>query len=243
MPSVWQDIPSLGQAIGKERCGYPTQKPVKLLERIVAASSNEGDVVLDPFAGCATACVAAEKLGRRWVGIDISDKAAELVVSRMERELDQDLLKTRGGKSPKVHHVTDFAGEANRAKRVPRQKAYNHPDIKRHLFGQQEGRCACCGDTKDFADCQVDHIQPRAEGGSDNLDNLQILCGPCNREKSTGLDFDAKTLSVKGIKARREAVQAMLDKYHDSMVELDAAEQAHRDIANRRRRQGYARAA
>ena len=53
---------------GKERIGYPTQKPLALLERIIAPSSNEGDVVLDPFCGCATACVAADKLGRKWVG-------------------------------------------------------------------------------------------------------------------------------------------------------------------------------
>ena len=67
----------------KERTGYPTQKPLKLLERIVLASSDEGDVVLDPFCGCATTCVVSHDLNRRWVGIDISPKAAELVVQRI----------------------------------------------------------------------------------------------------------------------------------------------------------------
>lgn len=67
------------QANSKERIGYPTQKPLALLERIIKASSNVGDVVLDPFCGCATACVAAENLGRRWIGIDIWSKAVELV--------------------------------------------------------------------------------------------------------------------------------------------------------------------
>ena len=62
----------------RERIGYPTQKPLNLLERIIEASSNAGDVVLDPFCGCATACIAAEQLHREWVGIDISPKAAEL---------------------------------------------------------------------------------------------------------------------------------------------------------------------
>ena len=62
-----------------KRIGYPTQKPLALLERIIKASSNEGDVVLDPFCGCATACVAADNLGRRWLGIDISPKTVELV--------------------------------------------------------------------------------------------------------------------------------------------------------------------
>ena len=75
-----------------ERVDYPTQKPLGLLSRIIRSSSNEGDMVLDPFCGCATTPVAAEKLNRQWVGIDISPKAAELVKVRMEREtnlLDQ----------------------------------------------------------------------------------------------------------------------------------------------------------
>ena len=70
----------------KERVGYPTQKPLALLERIILASSNEGDIVLDPFCGCATTCVAAEKLGRTWIGIDISIKAYELVQKRLAKE-------------------------------------------------------------------------------------------------------------------------------------------------------------
>lgn len=80
----------------KERTGYPTQKPFALLERIIQASSNEGDIVLDPFCGCATTCVAAEKLDRQWIGIDISVKAYELVQKRMKKEVDkpqQDFFK------------------------------------------------------------------------------------------------------------------------------------------------------
>ncbi len=70
MSDVWP-ISSISSS-SKERIGYPTQKPLALLDRIIKASSNEGDIVLDPFAGCATACVAAEKLKRQWVGIDLS---------------------------------------------------------------------------------------------------------------------------------------------------------------------------
>ena len=81
LQAVWTDINAINSQ-AKERTGYPTQKPLALLERIIKASSNEGDVVLDPFCGCATACVAAEQLGRRWVGIDISPKAVELVNMR-----------------------------------------------------------------------------------------------------------------------------------------------------------------
>ena len=79
------DINQLGST-AKERTGYPTQKPLALLERIIKASSNPGDVVFDPFCGCATTLVAADRLQRSWVGIDISPKAAELVVERIKRE-------------------------------------------------------------------------------------------------------------------------------------------------------------
>jgi site-specific DNA-methyltransferase (adenine-specific) len=70
--------------MAKERLGYPTQKPLALLERIISASSNPGDVVLDPFCGCGTAVHAAHKLGRRWIGIDITPLATNLIKRRME---------------------------------------------------------------------------------------------------------------------------------------------------------------
>jgi len=69
---------------GGERLGYPTQKPLALLERIIAASSNEGDVVLDPFCGCGTAVHAAQKLGRRWIGIDVTHLAISLIEKRLK---------------------------------------------------------------------------------------------------------------------------------------------------------------
>ncbi len=69
-------------AVSKERVGYPTQKPLALLERIIKASSNEGDLVLDPFCGCGTAIIAAQRLNRRWIGIDISKDAYEISSKR-----------------------------------------------------------------------------------------------------------------------------------------------------------------
>ncbi len=86
LQDLWVDIGPLASR-SKERIGYPTQKPLALLERIIKASSNEGDIVLDPFCGCATACVAAENLGRRWIGIDISSKAVELVNMRLQQSM------------------------------------------------------------------------------------------------------------------------------------------------------------
>ena len=84
---VWSYLadPSFTQlnSQAKERTGYPTQKPLKLLERIIAASSNPGDVVFDPFCGCATTLVAAEQTGREWIGCDISQRAIEIARERL----------------------------------------------------------------------------------------------------------------------------------------------------------------
>lgn len=80
--TIWTDIPPVN-ARAQERLGYPTQKPLALLERILRASTNEGDVVLDPFCGCGTTIHAAQKLGRRWVGIDITHIAVSLIEKRL----------------------------------------------------------------------------------------------------------------------------------------------------------------
>ena len=80
--SVWDDIGPL-QGAGKESLGYPTQKPLKLLERILEISSKHGDVVLDAFCGCGTALVAAQRLKRRWIGIDISPTACRVMAKRL----------------------------------------------------------------------------------------------------------------------------------------------------------------
>jgi len=81
--NIWDDIPPI-QSQAAERLGYPTQKPVALLERIVSASSNPGDVVLDPFCGCGTTIAAAQKLGRHWIGIDITNLAISLQKYRLQ---------------------------------------------------------------------------------------------------------------------------------------------------------------
>ena len=81
------------KSFSKEKTGYPTQKPLALLERIIKASSNKKDIVLDPFCGCATTCIAAEKLDRQWIGIDVSVKAYELVKERLKKEISPDLFE------------------------------------------------------------------------------------------------------------------------------------------------------
>jgi len=81
LPDIWDDIQP---AFGNESLGYPTQKPIALLERIIQASSNEGDLVLDPFCGCGTAVLAAQKLKRQWIGIDITHLAISLIEKRLK---------------------------------------------------------------------------------------------------------------------------------------------------------------
>jgi len=92
---VWTDIPMLrGIHQDGERLGYPTQKPETLLERILKASSNEGDVVLDPFCGCGTTVQVAQKLNRRWIGIDITHLAIGLIKTRLDNAFDPEVRKT-----------------------------------------------------------------------------------------------------------------------------------------------------
>ncbi|MBC6428938.1 MAG: GIY-YIG nuclease family protein [Cellvibrionales bacterium] len=97
LPLDWLEMPPINQN-SKERTKYPTQKPLALLDHIIRASSNAGDTVLDPFCGCATTCIAAEKQSRCWIGIDISIKAYELVQDRLRHEVDhpqKDFTKDR----------------------------------------------------------------------------------------------------------------------------------------------------
>ena len=83
--TVWTDIPPINsQAV--ERLGYPTQKPIALLDRIIKASSNSGDLILDAFCGCGTALVSAQNLGRRWIGIDISPTACRVMAKRLRKD-------------------------------------------------------------------------------------------------------------------------------------------------------------
>lgn len=88
--NLWSDIEALG-AQAQERLGYPTQKPLALLERIISASSNPGDVVLDPFCGCGTTIHAAQKLGRKWIGIDVTYLAINLIKRRLRDAFGEEI--------------------------------------------------------------------------------------------------------------------------------------------------------
>jgi DNA modification methylase len=106
---IWTDISPINM-MAKERLGYPTQKPVALLERIIAASSNESDTVLDPFCGCGTAVHAAEKLKRKWIGVDVTHLAVSLIEKRMRDAFPDIAFEVHG--TPK-----DIAGARNLAER------------------------------------------------------------------------------------------------------------------------------
>ena len=120
--NLWEDILPTSR---NERTGYPTQKPLALLDRIIKASSNKGDVVFDPFCGCATTLVAADRLQREWIGIDISEKAAELVVER---------IKADQGLFGEIIARTDIPKRTDLGN-IPR---YNAPQNKTLLYGEQE---------------------------------------------------------------------------------------------------------
>ena len=171
LEDYWLDINSLKS--GKERTGYPTQKPLALLARIIKASSNEGDVVLDPFCGCATTCVAAQNLNRNWIGIDISNVAAKLVAERLSYDGDMKRLFTDFVASETLPHRTDL-------KKFDWSKA----KVRKHFYGEQAGNCNGCRTHFDApAHFHIDHIYPKSKGGPWMLDNLQLLCGRCNTVK------------------------------------------------------------
>ena len=169
---VWR-MPTINN-MAKERTGYPTQKPLALLDRIIQASSEIGDMILDPFCGCATTCVAAGALGCQWVGIDISPKAAELVKHRIN-----DLART-------IINRTDIPQRTDIGQLI----RFNDVRNKRLLYGEQGGICNGCKTHFKIQNLTVDHIIPRSKGGTDHLENLQLLCGHCNSVKGNrGMEY------------------------------------------------------
>ena len=187
----------------KERTGFHTQKPLALYERFIRASSNEDDMVLDPFCGCATTCVAAQRLNRRWTGIDIWKGAHGVVIERLEQEgLAADDRESMFGDvyfSTDVPERTDHQQIA--APKMKRRKhffeespdGYTNAQRKALLLEQsmdEDGYVYCDGcdrafDSPEYLD--LDHNTPRSSGGSNNISNRHLLCGPCNRRKSTTL--------------------------------------------------------
>ncbi|MDR1847528.1 MAG: HNH endonuclease [Bacteroidales bacterium] len=167
--NLWdaEDIVPLSPS-AKESKGYPTQKPLALIHRIIKASSNEGDIVLDPFCGCATTCVAAQQLGRKWIGIDIEKKAVDILIERLSDDagLFNDFINTT-----LIPQRTDVKIE------TPSKS------IKEQLYKKQNGMCNACGMEFDIWNLEIDHIIPKTKGGGDYYENYQLLCSSCNKIK------------------------------------------------------------
>ena len=176
LPDLMDDI---GPAAGREYTGWKTQKPVSLLQRLIRFSSNRDDLVLDPFCGCATACVAAEVEGRQWIGIDACDAAADITRVRLcETSVDfnESLVN--------VHFAPPSPVDVAAAPRSARR--YRTSENIDQLYGLQHGECPGCGGHYRVKDFHIDHVVSVKEGGGDEIANLQLLCGHCNSTKSTG---------------------------------------------------------
>ena len=242
LSDTWTDIRSLYGSSGwfpttrSEITGYPTQKPLALYRRIIEASSNEGDIVLDPFCGCATTPVAAEQLGRQWVGIDIWDKAHATVLNRLAEEgmqpADEEPLQFW---TKVVHYETtpprrtddNELAAPNLKLKTPRAKEawerLTHRQMVNILRQAQSSNgnviCAGCGRELEREFMELDHITPRADGGENHIRNRILLCRPCNGRK-------AQYLTLRGLIRENKKVGWMKDAGLAQMTREDAREWA-----------------
>lgn len=167
IPETWWNI-AIAARSKSEYVGYPTQKPLALLRRIIKASSNKGDIVLDPFCGCATTCVAAQQLNRRWIGIDIAENSHKLVAERLKGD---------------AGIFTDFVHRKDVPQRTDVKIEEPSPHVKKQLYKEQKGKCNGCFAEMQIQHLEIDHITPKSKGGGDYKANYQLLCGHCNRVK------------------------------------------------------------
>ena len=207
-------------AYKSELTGSPDQKPLALYERIVLASSNKGDLVLDPFAGYATTLIAARNHGRRWVGVERRPDARHHVVCRMLGIKAQEAEKARQNTlygdwitaklaELETHYRTEAPirtdeGDTAAPSLAPvytasQKSALTHRQMKDYLVETFGLQCWGCNfQAPDERYLQLDHADPKRNGGSNDLDNRVLLCQPCNMTKS-----DRITL----IQLRRENAQ------------------------------------
>ena len=187
IPETWWTDIAVAVRSPKERTGYPTQKPLKLYSRIIKASSNPGDMVLDPFAGCATTCVAAEQLGRQWIGIDIREESGGVIRERLEREVSEsmawnDIVRTPTTAPERTDDGKPAAPELFLEPSKPKEKRISVPEARAALAKRDGLRCRGCGWEPPYLDfMHVDHKKPK---GKESMSNFALLCEPCNRLKS-----------------------------------------------------------
>ena len=195
-------LPIAGRS--RERTGLPYQKPVALLERIIRASSTPGDIVLDPFCGSGATCIAAERLGRGWIGIDISPRVEEVLARRMERELPEEPTWSEPGArvapvvmhEPPVRTYIEASMEgANDSERVE--------EIKQGLFESQGGRCNGCRYEMPLHGLRLDRSPPGTHGKGHSRQPQapwQLLCHYCIAVKAgQSMDYLELQLYRRGI--------------------------------------------
>ena len=231
----WIDISTV-TGWNPERTGYPTQKPLALYERIIKASSNEGDFVLDPFCGCATTPVAAERLGRRWVGMDIWDGAKDIVLMRLEKEGLARPDSEHGLMFPHdVHYTTKppartddnaMAAPSFRLKIQRPIEAWEKIAHKGmvHILMQAQGTeggviCGGCGRVLEKEFMELDHITPKSDRGANHILNRILLCRPCNRRKRDNL-------TLRGLLRANKKAKWMKDENMAKMAQSYATDKA-----------------
>ncbi len=217
LQDVWDDIPSL-QSSASERMGYPTQKPLALLERIIIAASNEGDVILDPFCGCGTAVVAAERLARRWIGIDVTHLAISLMKYRLHDGF--------GLKPGRDFAVVGEPADASGARELARQDRYQFQFwalslIHARPLEPKKGRDKGVDGTLFFLDgpqaSETHSVVIQVKSGKVSPTHIRDLKGVIEREKAAvGLFV---TLSTPTKDMRGEAAAAGF--YHSSLMGRD----------------------
>ena len=209
-------MPSLN-TMDKERTGYPTQKPLALYERIVKASSNEGDLVLDPFAGCATTCVAAERLGREWIAIDINSAAEDVVRDRLQNEVRLPMgirswrraVHVRTTPPRRTDGGAKAAPELTLVSAQPKAPRLTARELRRRLILDDGLKCQGCGWVPPHEEyMEVDHRLPKSLGGPDALRNRVLLCPPCNGAKG-------KKLTLAELRLKRIEEGRTMDKRWD----------------------------
>jgi site-specific DNA-methyltransferase (adenine-specific) len=182
--SIITDIPPLS-AQSAEKLSYPTQKPVALLERIVAVSSNPGDIVLDPFCGCGTTVHAAQKLGRQWTGIDITYLAINLIKHRLEDAFGQEVVYEERGQP------TDFASAkalADLDKWQFQQWALSLIDARPRKSGDGKGADRGVDGMLYFYESEEKRqkILVQVKGGSVQRNDVATLLGDVNNQEFAG---------------------------------------------------------
>ena len=202
---TWLDIVDMMHTPRKERTGYPTQKPLALYKRMIEASSNPGDMVLDPFAGCATTCVAAEQLGRQWIGIDIREEAGPVILDRLQNEVINgsmdwnDIVRVLTEAPERTDDGEPVAPElvvTSQKKDAPKIPV---SEVRKQLIVRDGMRCQGCGWVPPYADhLERDHKKPTSLGGKDEMPNYALLCSPCNLKKSNKLSLAELRQARKG---------------------------------------------